>query len=161
MKTILIVGNCGSGKTWVMKQLLTELNADRAVKRGLWHYRTDHDRVGIIGKYEGHMYDGSDRLSMALMKEALDFREHQRQQGLTMIGEGDRLMNKTFLKVFRPTIIKITDNGTQGRKLRKSNQSAQHLQRVQSRVNSFPHHYLVSNSFSALSCVLHQVNEES
>ena len=156
MKTILLVGACGSGKTWVMLELIKRLQLTKERKIGLFWYRLHRDEikhtVGVLGYYDGSTYQGSDRLSMAVMKDCDKFKTMCKQK--IIIAEGDRFTNSTFIKAFYPYIIKITGDGSRGRALRKSNQSERQIKAIQTRVNNIPADCEVPNSTIALKEVL-------
>lgn len=153
-RTILIIGNCGSGKTWVMRQLIEHFNLSKADRVGLFDMRVGDGKLAVLGKYDGSMFEGTDKLSMAVNKDIDHLLSTQICRDLTIVGEGDRLFNKTFLSKFCPLKIKICDNGAHGRKLRGSNQSAGHLARIETRVKKATAHYNVRNSQEALELVL-------
>lgn len=152
MKTILLVGECGSGKTWVMLQLLKLLSCNELGKIGMFYYHKNSKRkIAVLGKYNGAKFQGSDQLSMAVMADADKFKTEA--QFKLIIAEGDRFMNKTFIETFDPSIIKITDDGAKGRKLRGSDQSSRQLQAIKTRVGKVVAHYNVKDSNAALKVV--------
>ena len=133
---ILIVGQCGVGKTWVIKELIG-LSETVPAKIGLVDFRLSKDfNVAFAGKYTGTTFDGSDRLSMAVSKDFIKFKKCCDKNQLSTIVEGDRFMNKKYLDVFKPTILKILGDGEVGRKARGSNQTEQHLKRIATRVSN-------------------------
>lgn len=153
MKTILLIGGCGSGKTYVMKQLLNNLET-KIAKIGLFRFCIDESKnIAILGVYDGTTFEGSDKLSMAIMKDAQIMRKLQTSKNITIICEGDRFTNSTFIKTFEPIIIKINDKGEKGRKIRNSTQSDRHIKAIQTRVDNIKEHYLVNNSTEALELV--------
>ena len=122
MKTILIIGACGSGKTYAVTTFMKRLKTTKA-KLGL--IRFEHDtiqNVAVLGVYDGSTFQGSDKLSMAVMKHVEFLRVWQQNRGVTIIAEGDRFTNKTFLEAMKPIIIKLTNNGKAGRITRGSRQ---------------------------------------
>jgi len=153
MNTILVVGACGSGKTWVMIQLLENLNTKPA-KIKQCHFRIDTDRkIAILGVYDDTMYQGSDKLSMAVSRDFELLRKTQIKNDLTIIAEGQRFSNKNFILTFKPIIIKIKDDGENGRCIRKSNQTTRHLKSVTTQVKNIKENYLVEDSNQALSYI--------
>ena len=109
MKTILLIGSCGCGKTWVMKELLKIYNTKKA-SIGLNVFRIDEiKKIVILGVYDGSTYEGSDKLSMAIMAHSDKLKFVQNRNNLTLIAEGDRFTNSTFITKFNPIIIKIID----------------------------------------------------
>ena len=150
---ILLIGSCGSGKTWVMKNIIQKLSLNRTKKFKLLIYQTN-DNVVVLGKYDGSMFEGSDKLSMAVAKDFSSFKKFNDYKNYTIIAEGDRFMNKTFIEVFNPYIIKITDTGEKGRIRRNSNQTLRQIKTIQTRVNNIQEHKCVKNSNEALSLIL-------
>tara|TARA_R110001592_G_scaffold63631_3_gene195165 strand:+ start:3557 stop:4039 length:483 start_codon:yes stop_codon:yes gene_type:complete len=156
-KTILIIGACGSGKTWVMKQIITQKELTLNAKFGMIRFKTDKE-LAVLGKYDGQTFEGSDRLSMAVARDFEKFKKLADKNNLFIICEGDRFTNRTFIKTFNPYIIKIKDNGEQGRKLRGSNQTERHIRAIQTRVNNITHTVEVENSSEALKRVLELIS---
>lgn len=153
METILLIGGCGSGKTWVMKQILETLNT-KAAKISLFRFNIDEQKkIAILGVYDGSTFEGSDKLSMGIMKDVNLMRKLQLAKQITIICEGDRFTNQTFIKAFNPIIIKIKDTGEKGRKLRKSTQSERQIKSIQTRVNNIEEHHIVEDSNKALELI--------
>ncbi len=151
MKNILIIGACGSGKTWVMQRLISMYCADVTEKCGMFCYHRNSKFI-FVGKYDGTMYAGSDRLSMALMKDLPLFCKTSRSY--TVVGEGDRLTNKTYIEQMSPTIIRILDDGSKGRSARGSNQTSRHVKSIATRVSKIKSDYDVPDSQAALEKVI-------
>jgi len=159
MKVILIIGECGSGKTWVMKQLIKALEINTSVytySAGLYRF-VKKDGVVITGVYNGDKFEGSDKLSMAVMTSNKQFQDAVKDARV-VVCEGDRFTNSTFIKEFSPYIIRIEDDGAEGRKLRGSNQTERHLKSIKTRVQSIPADILVGNSEECLKLVFGLVN---
>ena len=150
-KNLLIIGQCGSGKTWVMRQLIEIYQAKITEKCGLFCYHRNQSNI-IVGKYDGSMFQGSDRLSMALMKDAGLFARSS--ASYNVIGEGDRLTNKTYISRLKPKIIRIMDDGARGREARGSRQTARHIQAIATRVANIQSDYDVPDSQAALAAVI-------
>jgi len=152
-KSILIIGGCGSGKTWVMKQVIKQKELNLNAKFGMVIFKTNN-KLAVLGKYNGETFEGSDRLSMAVSRDFKNFKKVADKNNLFVICEGDRFTNRKFIEIFNPYIIKIKDNGEQGRKLRNSNQTERHIRAIQTRVNNIKHNKEVENSLEALEIVL-------
>lgn len=153
---ILIVGVPGTGKTWVMKELIKLykcLNRQR-IKRFWWH---TNDDVYIVGKYDGSMFEGSDRFSLAVMMDLDKFLAHTENK--ITIFEGDRFMNGTFIGKANPTIIKVLGDGKEGREKRGSEQTETHLKKMTTRVANIQAHYEVKDSGEALSLINKLINK--
>jgi len=148
MKTFLIIGNCGVGKTWIMKQLINLLDIKKKEKFSKINYNTN-GRIYILGNYDGSTFEGSDRLSMSVATDFEPFYQHISKEGTILICEGDRFMNKKFIEIFRPIILKIEGDGEEGRKIRKSTQTERQLKSINTRVNNIQHELSFKNSGEA------------
>lgn len=138
---------CGSGKTWVMEQIIQYYVLSHKRKIGKIYFHTDN-KIMVLGKYDGSMYQGTDKLSMSVMTDVDCMLEYAKDK--IILTEGDRFTNSTFIKKANPIVIKITDDGALGRLKRNSNQSERHLKSIQTRVNNIDANYEVLNSFEAL-----------
>lgn len=155
-RTILIIGACGSGKTWVMKQIIKQMDLQLSAKFGMFQFKTNK-KLCVLGKYDGQMFEGSDRLSMAIARDFEPFKKIVDKNNFTIIAEGDRFTNKKFIEVFKPYVIKIKDSGEKGRKLRGSNQTERHVRSIQTRVDNTKCNIEVENSLEALKTVLNLI----
>lgn len=135
MKVYLIIGDCGSGKTWVLKQLIEKLKLNTLGKIGMFYFHRN-DKIVCLGKYDGNTFEGSDKLSMAVMRDIEDFKKYVKNK--VVICEGDRFMNNTFVSGMAPniSILHITDDGKVGRKKRKSSQTERQLKTIHTRVTN-------------------------
>jgi hypothetical protein len=100
MRVIGLCGAPGMGKTTIIREVIAKLNIDRLFSHGTLIGQTDAaDRVVVLGKYAGGVFDGTDTLSMAVINDAEDYirrlcafaitvHEHDHT---TIIFEGDRL----------------------------------------------------------------------
>lgn len=156
--TILIVGACGVGKTWLVKQLIQKFKASRKAGYGLIRFNLNTEtNLAILGHYTGEMFEGSDKLSMAVAKDFEAFRKVQTKNNLFVIAEGDRFTNQRFIDTFQPHIVKILGDGAEGRKHRGSKQSEMHLKRIQTRVDNIMEHFSAPNSGSALTHISERI----
>ena len=145
---ILICGPCGAGKTWVMKEFLSGLTT-RKFKLGRFLFH-ESENIIVVGKYEGSTFEGSDRLSMAVMGDIKAMLDYIKKVKKTALFEGDRFTNSKFIEKADPAIIKITDDGAKGRKLRGSNQTERHLKSISTRVRNINAHKEFPDSESCL-----------
>ena len=160
MINILLIGNCGSGKTWVMKQLIKDFELNKKAKVGMVVFQTN-DKISVLGNYDGSVFEGSDKLSMAVMSDCDILKKVQNKYNMALVCEGDRFTNSTFINKFRPMIIKITDDGSAGRLKRNSNQTERHLKAIQTRVNNTKHSIEVKDSNEALLTIKRIINENT
>tara|TARA_Y100001973_G_C5158472_1_gene312188 strand:- start:202 stop:723 length:522 start_codon:yes stop_codon:yes gene_type:complete len=163
--TILLIGSCGSGKTWVCKQLIKEYNLKLIAKIKSIYFRTNSEplqpnkKIAVMGKYDGSVFDGSDKLSMSIMKDVNTLKKTQLKNNFIIMAEGDRFMNKTFIKTFNPLIIKISDKGEEGRKKRNTQQSVRQIKSIETRVSNIKHNKLVENSEEAFNTIKKLIDE--
>lgn len=155
MRAILVIGECGSGKTWVMKQLIRSLGqqgGSRRYKLSLMHWveTGSEGRVAVLGQYKGGVFDGSDNLSMAVSKSFAGFRRYAKKKYNVLVAEGDRFTNKRFIELFSPIIVRIEDDGERGRNKRGSRQAERHLKAIKTRVEGYTPDYSCKDSTEAL-----------
>ena len=133
-----------------MRQLKGEGKGHKKLGKFVFH---QNDKSIIVGKYAGHTFDGSDRLSMSVMTD-LDFMiEYIKSQNKTALFEGDRFMNQTFINKCKPYIIKILGSGEDGRDKRGSSQSDRQIKAIQTRVANIKANREVSDSSKCLSLI--------
>lgn len=144
MKDILLIGECGTGKTWVMSNIVKDLNKLGKIGLFRFHY---NDKVVVPGVYDGSVFQGSDKLSMAVTRDIIKFREWAK--GRIVIYEGDRFTNSKILS-YLPHVIKIAGNGAEGRKKRGTKQSERHLKAISTRVANITADEVVEDSVEAL-----------
>tara|TARA_R110000744_G_C19362840_1_gene561575 strand:+ start:2453 stop:2935 length:483 start_codon:yes stop_codon:yes gene_type:complete len=149
---ILLIGACGSGKTWVMKQIIQAYNLKTPAKIGMIKFVTDK-RLSVLGVYDGSVFEGSDKLSMAVMRDCESWEKVRQKHNMIGVCEGDRFTNKTFIETCKPYIIKIIDDGSDGRELRQSSQSERHLKAIQTRVGNIKADEEVKDSQQALTII--------
>ncbi len=153
MKVILLVGEAGTGKTWVMKKLIELFELEHLGKVGMILFHRDETKdVFVLGKYDGSTFEGSDKLSMAVMRDLPEFVKYATVARF-VICEGDRFMNSTFIEGAKPYIIKIVGDGAEGRKKRGSNQTERQLKTIATRVKNVREHALVEKSSTALKMI--------
>lgn len=108
MRLIAIGGEPGTGKSTLVCGLITQLTLNRKdagmryIKRGLIRaIGFDKERLLILGIYDDRRFPGTDRLSMAVQPDAAmllrDMRRRPEYADWTVLFEGDRLFNSTFL----------------------------------------------------------------
>lgn len=141
---ILIIGNCGVGKTYIMQSLIKNFNCNENKSIGQLHYNTNGN-INVTGKYDGSIFQGSDKLSMSVMLSIDEF--IQNVNGVNIF-EGDRFTNKNFIKKANPYIIKINGNGEAGRKLRNTSQTVRQIKSIETRVNNIEYHFSFEDSNS-------------
>lgn len=146
---ILIVGECGVGKTWVMNQFIAK---SKGYKLGMFYFN-ETDKYIVIGKYDKSTFEGSDRLSMAVMKDLDKMINYINKKNKIALFEGDRFMNKNFIKKANPYIIKIQGDGKGGRLKRGSAQSKRQLKSIKTRVANIKNSIEAINSKDCLKII--------
>jgi Cdc6-like AAA superfamily ATPase len=68
IENILLIGMCGTGKTWVMKSLIRERKVLKKQKICKLYFHSNDDLI-VLGKYDGSLFEGSDRLSMSAITD--------------------------------------------------------------------------------------------
>lgn len=147
---ILLVGGCGVGKTWVMKQLLGK-HYTKPGKIGKFKFHYNDDLV-LVGVYDGTTFEGSDRLSMSVITDLGKFLAWAGDRAV--VCEGDRFTNSTFISQAHPVIFKIDGDGTEGRKIRGSKQTERHIKAIATRVDNIKEDVLARDSEEALELIL-------
>jgi len=149
---ILIIGNCGVGKTWVMKKLIEQHNMKLRGKLGMFKFHYNED-ITIVGKYDGSTFEGSDKLSMAVMRDVDTFKTWCDAKSGIVVAEGDRFMNKNYIDKMRPLIIQIQGNGEAGRIMRKSEQTERHLKAINTRVSNISKQFGIVKVYDSNHCL--------
>ena len=147
---ILLTGRPGVGKTWVMKQLIEHYELREKGKVGLIDY-LHNGKVLVTGKYEGHTFDGGDRLSMAAISSVGDL--IRSTEPMVHLFDGDRFTNTTFLG-YDPIVINISGDGKEGRDKRGSNQTEARLRSMATRYDNYKFSYRVGSSSLAFDLIL-------
>lgn len=157
VRIVLLIGVQGTGKTWVMKQLIERFKCESKKKIGKIRYHTNSELI-VVGKYDNSMFEGSDKLSMAIMSDYDTFMQFNRNCFIVM--EGDRFTNGRVVNhpEYVPVIIKITNDGKEGRQQRGSIQKEEIIQRMQSRINNIDANIDVADSNEALNKITDLIN---
>jgi GTPase SAR1 family protein len=147
--TILVIGSCGVGKTWVMRQLIAEYRLKTKAAVGKVKMRTD-GKIAVLGVYTGSVFDGSDKLSMSVSTDFDALKRVKENRGMTFICEGDRFMVSKFITLFNPIVIKIAGDGKKGRSERGSTQSERQIKSIATRVAKIIPTHTANSSGEAL-----------
>ena len=88
----------------------------------------------LMGIYDGSLFQGTDKLSMAVMSDVDELLEHGKDK--IIIAEGDRFTNSKYIEKANPLIVRIIGDGSKGRKLRESSQTDRQIKSIKTRVNN-------------------------
>lgn len=153
VKVIYIAGVPAVGKSSLLFDLIAELFGyddvtDAVVKKhGKCRYMESEDgKYKVLGIYDFGRFCGTDRLSMAVIDDAIDFIKalQYRQEKCVVFAEGDRLFNARFLSEARATVLVLDANETvlqYRHKLRGDSQSNTFLKRCRTKVENFIKRY--------------------
>lgn len=101
MKIIAIGGEPATGKTTLMFKLISMTDDWKVCKpeKLLDAMYSEKLNLYILGKYEndGNVFQGTDRLSMAVQPDAAAFIDKNKNNNVNMIFEGDRLFNSKYI----------------------------------------------------------------
>lgn len=154
---VLLIGKTGVGKTWVMQSLIKHYKAEKRLKIGKFYLHSNW-QVGIVGKYDGDIFQGSDKLSMSVLTDLDLFL--RLTKNLIIVAEGDRFTNRTYINATNPYIIKILGDGAEGRASRGSTQSDRHIKAISTRIDNINANLEVNNSDEALSKIIKLIGNE-
>jgi predicted transcriptional regulator len=109
INAIALGGEPATGKTRIMNRVIKRAGKGRPFRyelvRGL---QFDEAEIIVLGIYDGGEFQGTDRLSMAVQPDAIqliDTLNASRQFcGWTVMFEGDRLFNCSFLEFLSPCL---------------------------------------------------------
>lgn len=156
MKVIAIFGEPGSGKSTLMKRLMTELQISQEIYNDfkLVPYHKN-EQIYVLGKYEeGETFGGTDKMSMAVQPEAVKFLA-QLPVDATVLFEGDRLCTASFLEHcaenYDTTIVYLKTN-KETRQVRYaergSNQDETWLRGRESKINNIRSNFVLQMNIS-------------
>lgn len=144
MKVVYLIGLPGTGKTHVVREFMkryAQWETSTPIKLLDSH---SSNRIRVLGRYEeGETFAGTDRLSMAVNPQAIEYVEMCPPE--LIIGEGDRLNNKAFFKACQNrrkedlTILHLTVSDEERKrryKERGSDQSEKFIQTVRTKVKN-------------------------
>lgn len=104
-KTIYIAGVPASGKTTLMRRIRKELFGDYTeVRHGSCRAIVSEDgHYVMLGVFDGSTFEGTDRLSMTVIGDAIPYVSSLRD--VVVFAEGDRLANRRFLTETQASLI--------------------------------------------------------
>lgn len=132
---ILIIGACGVGKTWIMRRLIRKFDCTEKKQVDLVGFISNERGINIVGTYRGATFDGSDKLSRAVMRDVDSFLLYEKNANFNVF-EGQRFSNRKFMRKSNCLVFKIDGDGLKGRLKRKSDQTGTHITRIASQVRN-------------------------
>lgn len=149
-KVIYIAGVPASGKTTLFKRIRQELfTSSEEVKHGKCR-AIKSDNYIMLGVFDGSTFEGTDRLSMAVIDDAIDYIQHLDDSKVVFV-EGDRLFNFRFLQAVRAKIILLDahpDVLKQRHQERGDNQTATFLQSRRTKLENFASKHRISRVYN-------------
>ena len=150
IKTIAIGGVPATGKTTLIRNLKIKLGKKSSFKFGKLRGEC-YENIFILGIYDEKLFSGTDRLSMAVQPDAVDFMKYLKKQNKKyyVIFEGDRLFNSSIieeikkyseLKIYMITAFK--DITTQRHIDRKDDQSKKFIKGRYTKLNNIYNKYI-------------------
>jgi hypothetical protein len=134
-----------------MKQLLKDKQAKR-IKLGMFMFH-ETDEYIVVGKYDNSTFEGSDKLSMAVMRDIGYMLGYIKKANKIAIFEGDRFTNSKFIDKADPIIVRVNGDGAKGRLKRGSQQSERQIKTIKTRVNNIVAHHYVDDSNRAYNLI--------
>ena len=105
-------------------------------------------KVNIVGKYDGSMFEGYDRLAMNVSSSLPQYFEETADSNYNVF-EGDRFSNGKFIERYNPLVLKILGDGKEGREKRGSSQSERQIKSITTRVGNINADFEFNNSTEA------------
>lgn len=153
VKVIYVAGVPASGKTTLFKRLReyffeTSKEFKEGKVRGI-----ENGCFKMLGVFDGSTFEGTDRLSMTVIGDAIDYinRQEKMPNRSVVFVEGDRLFNYRFLAETKASII-ILDASPEVLKQRHiqrgDNQTEAFLQSRRTKVENFAKKYHISRVYN-------------
>jgi uridine kinase len=142
-KVILIGGEPATGKTSIMREVKSGFGTCVNFKYGLVRGENTNG-IYFIGVFDGDKFEGTDKLSMAVQGDFIDFVKNYLREDDVVILEGDRLFTKSLIEELKPEIIIIEcdDDVLEKRhKIRKDSQSETFLTGRRTKINNIKQAY--------------------
>lgn len=154
-KVIFIAGVPASGKTTLFKRIRETLFTNcsefkHGKARGI---QSEHGYYKMLGVFDGSTFEGTDRLSMTVIGDAIDYIKSLEQLPTRSVVfvEGDRLFNFRFLQETRASLILLDaapEVLAQRHKERGDNQTETFLQSRRTKVENFATKYRIGRAYN-------------
>jgi uridine kinase len=147
-KVTIIGGEPCTGKSTLMKQIIKKEKINEIFEYKKLLKGHQNEKIIIIGLYEDQLFDGTDRLSMAVQPVFIEYLKQQKPKKHIIL-EGDRLFKKTLfdyiLKTdifFRLIILECSENIKKFRHIaRKDEQSQKWLDSKKTTIQNIKNKY--------------------
>tara|TARA_R110001592_G_scaffold222996_3_gene478373 strand:+ start:1082 stop:1642 length:561 start_codon:yes stop_codon:yes gene_type:complete len=147
-KLTIIGGEPCTGKSTLMNQIIKKENINKSFEYKKILKGHQNDEIIVIGLYENQLFDGTDRLSMAVQPVFIEFlKEHRTKKHIIL--EGDRLFKKSLFDYilqedifFRLIILDCSEESKKFRHInRKDNQSQSWLDSKKTTIQNIKNKY--------------------
>lgn len=147
----LIGGEPCSGKSSIVRRIkeLQKINTEFVYKKIVRGYHSKDNCYCVIGVYEDELFDGTDKLSMAVQPVLIEWIKENKNRYKNVFLEGDRVFKSSFidscnqiLDVVNVIILKATEKEKKDRhKLRGDSQSEKWLKAKRTSVTNIENKY--------------------
>jgi hypothetical protein len=113
LKVIFLLGEPGVGKSTLMEQVMNYLGDSNLLKiKTLKYHEFKEAKTIVLGQYgDGQSFPGTDRLSMSVQpiasKVLTKWSKDDDRKGWTILIEGDRLGNQSFIGAIQSLPVKL------------------------------------------------------
>ncbi len=110
MKFVVICGPPASGKSSLLRRVRRGTSSTGKFKFGLLRGVYDGTSFYYLGVFDGSAFEGTDRLSMAVQRDAelfVAYLQGKMRDEVTVVFEGDRLCNMKYLSVLAHHTLRV------------------------------------------------------
>jgi len=149
MRVNLIGGVPATGKSFLMKKIKKELKINYFFEKNILRGYSDKNKKNyIFGIYNNDLFDGTDKLSMAVQPKAIEFIKENNFKSIFI--EGDRLFRKSFINNIKNLvdlniyILNVNEEELKNRHIkRKDEQTQSWLNAKKTTINNIKSNYSV------------------
>lgn len=149
-RLIYLAGVPASGKSTLFRRLRKEFFTEsKEFSHGLLR-GIQSGNLFMLGVFDGSTFEGTDRLSMSVINDALDWFKHQNESALVLV-EGDRLFNERFLSETGANVVLIDAHPSvlaSRHRLRGDNQTERFLRSRRTKVENFAKKFRVQRHYN-------------
>ena len=152
-KVIFVAGVPATGKTTLFKRIREALFDNYTEFKDGKVRGIENGQYKMLGVFDGSTFEGTDRLSMTVIGDAIDYIKRLEQQPgrKVVFVEGDRLFNFRFLQETMASLILLDaapDVLAQRHKERGDNQTETFLQSRRTKVENFATKYRIGRAYN-------------